>query len=216
MISLRPTEILKTVYQAHDDGPASSIKVIRVLEPLETRSRNWGGVFANWCIRMATMKSASSKATVSHFFPRPNHLFKLLVSLVEPTFEALSNLYLFQNLDTVRFRLVRQGPGPRRSRKWRAERPTTEDLESMVIKPPHCHQIFIINSLADVVNIPIKHIYYTFITCVYTRGTAILFAFKTRFMPFLPGLQTLSIDFSSLGPNSFSWTDESHVSSGRA
>ena len=66
---------------------------------------------------MATMKSASSKATVSHFFPRPNHLFKLLVSLVEPTFEALSNLYLFQNLDTVRFRLVRQGPGPRRSRK---------------------------------------------------------------------------------------------------
>jgi hypothetical protein len=31
MISLRPTEILKTVYQAHDDGPASSIKVIRLL-----------------------------------------------------------------------------------------------------------------------------------------------------------------------------------------
>ena len=36
-ISLRPTEILKTVYQAHDDGPALSVKVIRNIENFPVR-----------------------------------------------------------------------------------------------------------------------------------------------------------------------------------
>ena len=92
-------------------------------------------------------------------------------------------------------------------------------LKCMVFESPSCCQLFILNSVTDIVNIPIKHpsLYPTFVTCVCTRGTAKLFASKTRFMPFLSGLQTLSVDFSLLGPNFFACqTDESHVSSGRA
>jgi len=45
-ISLRPTEILKTVYQAHDDGPASSIKVIRARVQIAASGVGFGDLVA--------------------------------------------------------------------------------------------------------------------------------------------------------------------------
>lgn len=84
-------------------------------------------------------------------------------------------------------------------------------LKSMSFESPYCRQFFILNSLADAVNIPIKHLHIYGLDLLPT--TAKPFASETRFMAFL---QTLSVDASSLGPDGFAWTDEFHVSSGRA
>jgi len=79
-------------------------------------------------------------------------------------------------------------------------------LKSMSFETPYCRQFFILNSLADVVN---KHLHVYGLYLLPT--TAKPFASETRFMAFLSGLQTLSVDASSLGPDGLPWTDEFYV-----
>lgn len=74
---------------------------------------------------------------------------------------------------------------------------------------PYRHQLFVLNSFANAVNSPIKHLH---IYGLYLLPKmAKFFASSTRFMVFLSELQTLSIDVSSLGPVGFTWTDEFNV-----
>jgi hypothetical protein len=82
-------------------------------------------------------------------------------------------------------------------------------LKSMSFDSPYCRQFFILNSLANAVNIPIKHLHVYGLYLLPT--TAKPFASETRFMAFLSGLQTLSVDVSSLGPTGFVWPDEFYV-----
>ena len=76
-------------------------------------------------------KSASSKATVSHFFPQPNYLFKL--SPVELIFEALSSSYLFPNLNTIQFWLVHQAQD--RAKNEEQSNLQAEDLLKSMVYP---------------------------------------------------------------------------------
>lgn len=73
---------------------------------------------------------------------------------------------------------------------------------------PYRRQLFVVNSLANAVNIPVKHLH---VHGLYLLPmTANFFASSRRFMVFLSELQTLSIHVCSLGLG-FAWTDEFYV-----
>ena len=83
-----------------------------------------------------------------------------------------------------------------------------EDLLDKAMSSPYRRQLFSLYSLAKAVDISIKHIY---IHGLYLLPTTVkYFTSSTRFMTFFAGLQTLSIDVSSLGLD-FVWDEEFYL-----